>query len=247
MTPRRESAWRRWWPGLTWLLLLAVVPWWLGLPSLLALAAVVGLLQHRLTDAHARLIRRALRWGLPGMLFAAQRALGGDVLAWGAALLGALAGYTLLAGLEAWLDRALRRASPGQASTEWAELASAPDGPPARIIELQVVHWQTIGHELVDPLGGALRCDQGVCQFATGERIDEVGEVLAFSPSGRWFVARLRDRRSLLLWDRQRERRHRLRGWQLVGWHDEQPWLNRGGDALPLCLSEALGEDEAQS
>lgn len=237
---------QRWWAGPLWMLLLAVAPWWLDLPLLLALAAVAGLLQHRLTGAHVELIRRALRWGLPGLLFALQRALGGHVLAWGAALLGALAGYTMLAGLEAWLDRELRRAPAGVSSAPWTELASASAEPPARIIELHAVHWQAVGEELSDPLGGTLQCAQGVCRFATGERIGDVGETLAFSPSGRWFVARLRDRRSLLLWDRQRERRHRLRGWQLVGWHDEQPWLNHGGDTLPFSLSQALGEDDAQ-
>lgn len=225
---------------------LAFLPWWLGLPVLLALAAVVGLLEHRLTEAHARLIRRALRWGLPGLLFALQRRLGGDVFAWGAALLGALAGYTLLAGLEAWLDRELRRAPAAAASPEWPELAMVPSGPAARIIELQPVLWQSLAGSVADPLGGELVCVEGSCQFASGERVEGVGVAIAFSASGRWFVARLRDGRSLLVWDRQREQRNRLRGWQLVGWDNDQPWLSRSDHAVPQALSAALGESDEQ-
>jgi hypothetical protein len=96
---RRWPAWRAVLPRVAWLALLALLPWWLGLPLLLALAAVVTLLQYRLAGEHAALIRRALRWGLPGVLFALQRALGGDAFAWGAALMGDLAGYTLLVWL----------------------------------------------------------------------------------------------------------------------------------------------------
>ncbi|MEO5830897.1 MAG: hypothetical protein ABIQ36_10050 [Rhodanobacter sp.] len=242
MTRRQWPAWRARWSGPAWLVLLAILPWWLGLPMLLALAAVAGLLEHRLTDAHAVLIRRALRWGLPGMLFALQRRLGGDVFAWGAALLGALAGYTLLAGLEAWLDRERRRAPAAASSAEWPELALAPSGPPARIIELQPVLWQLLASCVVDPLGGEMLCIDGNCQFASGERIEGVGEAITFSPCGRWFVAQLRGGRRLLLWDRQSQRQHRLRGWQLAGWHDEQPWLSRGDHAMPLALPVALGE-----
>ncbi|WP_426690075.1 hypothetical protein [Rhodanobacter ginsengiterrae] len=226
-----------------WLLLLALLPWWLGLPLLLALVAVVVLLQHRLAVAHVALIRWGLRWGLPGLLFALQRSLGGDAFAWGAALLGALAGYTLLAGLEAWLDRERRRAPAAAPSAEWPELALASSEPPARIIELQPVQWQPVGEPLIDPLGGQVLCAAGSCRFAGGERIEQVGSALAFSPSGRWLIAHLRDERQLLLWDRQRERRHLLRGWQLAGWDGEQPWLSRGENAMPLALPAVLGED----
>ncbi|MGY3040051.1 hypothetical protein ACVWWQ_001674 [Rhodanobacter sp. TND4EL1] len=243
MTRRRGSAWRDVLPGPLWMVLLAVLPWWLGLPLLLALAALAWLLEERLTTAHAGLIRRALRWGLPGMLFALQRSLGGDAFAWGAALLGALAGYTLLAGLEAWLDRELRRAPAGAPTPEWPELALAP----ARIIELQPVQWQRVNDELLDPLGGHISCVEGVCRFATGESLEGVDDAVAFSPSGRWLVARLSDGRTLLLWDRQRGRRHRLRRWQMVGWDGEQPWLSRGDDTLPLALPAALGEDDEEA
>ncbi|KRE85460.1 hypothetical protein ASG75_07665 [Rhodanobacter sp. Soil772] len=243
-------AWRRWWRGVLaraiWLALLALLPWWLGLPLLLALAAVVALLQHRLAVAHAALIRRALRWGLPGVLFALQQALGGDVFAWGAALLGALAGYTLLAGLEAWLDRALRRAPAAAPSAEWPELAMAPIGPAAEIIELQPPAWRDVTDELVDPLDGRVVYRDGAYFFEAGERIDGVGTSAAFSPGGRWFAARLHHDRGVLLWDRQRERQHRLRGWQLGGWYREQPWLLRRDDDMPLALPAVLGEDDVE-
>ncbi|CAM5361268.1 hypothetical protein [Rhodanobacter lindaniclasticus] len=228
-----------------WVVLLAALPWWLGLPALLALAAAVTLLQHRLAPAHAALIRRALRWGLPGWLFALQRALGGDAFAWGAALLGALAGYTLLAGLEAWLDRDLRRAPAGAPAAEWPELARAPIGPPAEIIELLLPTWHEARGELADPLGGAVHGEPGGCRFDDGTRVGAPGGFtqITFSPSGRWFAATT-GKRSVLLWDRQRDRQYRLRGWQLCGWYREQPWLDRREDAMPLALSAVLGRDE---
>jgi hypothetical protein len=228
-----------------WVLLLALLPWWLGLPALLALAAAVTLLQHRLAAPHAELIRRALRWGLPGWLFALQRALGGDAFAWGAALLGALVGYTLLAGLEAWLDRDLRRAPPGPPTEEWPELARAPIGPPAEIIELLPPRWHDARGELPDPLGGAVHCGPGGCRFDDGTRVDAPGGFvrIAFSPAGRWFAG-CSGKRGVLLWDRQRDRRHRLRGWQLCGWYREQPWLGRREDSMPLALAAVLGRDE---
>lgn len=244
MARRRWPAWRAVLPQAAWLVLLAVLPWWLGFPLLLALAASVALLQHRLADEHAALIRRGLRWGLPGMLFALQRVLGGDVFAWGVVLLGALAGYTLLAGLEAWLDRELRRAPPGGASAEWPELAMAPIGPLAEIIELQPPQWQTVTGDLADPLGGRVVYRDGGYRFAEGNRIDDVAAQAVFSPGGRWFGARMRNERGMLLWDRQRERQHWLRGWQLAGWYREQPWLTRREGDMPQALPAVLGEDD---
>ena len=87
---RRRPAWMFVGYAALWVLLLALLPWWLGLPVLLALAAAVLLLQQRLSAPHAGLIRYALRWGLPGWLFALQRALGSDAFAWGAIADGAL-------------------------------------------------------------------------------------------------------------------------------------------------------------
>lgn len=228
---------------LVWMLLLASLPWWLGAPLLLALAMTLLLLEDRMAE-HAPLIRRGLRWGLPGVLFALQRALGGGAFAWGAALLGALAGYTLLAGMEAWLDRELRRAPAGTTSdAEWPELAMAPVGPPARIIELQPAQWHAATAEMADPRGGVVHYRDRRYRFADGLQLDDAGAECSFSPDGTWFVARPPGKRQLLLCDRDRHKLHRLRGWQLSGWYDEQPWLCRRDGDMPLAFDHVLGRD----
>ena len=244
----RMPKWKTLLPAAAWAVLLALLPWWLGLPLLLALAAALLLLQHRLAVEHARLIRRSLHWGLPGVLFALQRALGGNALAWGIALLGALVGYTLLAGLEAWLDRDLRRAPAATASAEWPELAMAPIGPLAQIIELQPPVWQ-LADDLADPQVGqpgyprAVYADGGY-RFAEGMSVDGVGPHASFSPQGRWLAVRMNDERGTVLCDRECNQLHRLRGWQLCGWHHEQPWLARRDGEMPLVLQVALEQDE---
>ena len=242
---------RRWPAGtavllsVAWMALLAVLPWWLDLPLLLALTAGVVLLQHRLEHSHVAMVRLGLRWGLPGLLFALQRALGGDVFAWGAALLGALAGFTMLAGLDAWLDRDRRRVPVAVPTTsaEWPELAMAPIGPAAEIIELQPPLWQSAERALTDPRGQAPLYRDGSYGFADGSGVDGAGPHAAFSPAGRWIAARMEHDRGVVLWDRDRRRKHRLRGWHLCGWHDEQPWLNRREDDMPLALKAVLGQD----
>jgi hypothetical protein len=244
---RRWPVWNLLLPALAWLTLLAVLPWWFGLPLLLALAAIVLVLQQRLADEHAALIRRALRWGLAGLLFTLQRSLGGDAFAWGAALLGALAGYTLLAGLEAWLDRDLRRSPVAVPTAEWPELANAPIGPPAEIIELQPPVWQRSGDAWTDPCGGGVDHRGGSYLFADGSVIADAGPPAAFSPAGRWFAARSSTGRGVVLWDRERDRSHRLRGWQLCGWYREQPWLIRREGDMPQPLSAVSGQQEEEA
>jgi hypothetical protein len=249
MAASRWPGWNVVLPALAWTVLLGLLPWWLGLPLLFALAAAVLLLQHRLAGEHATLIRRGLRWGLPGVLFAVQRTLGGDAFAWGAALLGALTGYTLLAGLEAWLDRSRRdwswrRDPTAAASAEWPELAMAPIGPPAEIIELQLPAWQSAETGLLDPLAHRVEYRGGGFVFSDGSRIDGAGPQAAFSPAGRWFGARMPNGRGIVLWDRERHQRHRLRGWQLCGWYREQPWLSRREGDMPLALPAVLGRDD---
>jgi hypothetical protein len=244
MVALRWPGWNIVLPLLAWMVLLALLPWWLGLPLLFALAAVLLLLQHRLAAGHAASIRRGLRWGLPGVLFALQRTLGGDAFAWGAALLGALAGYTLLAGLEAWLDREQRRDPSAVSSAEWPELAMAPIGPAAEIIELQLPAWQYADSGLIDPLAHRVEYRDGGFLFDDGSGIDGVGPHVAFSPAGRWFAASMPNGRGIVLWDRERHRRHRLRGWQLCGWYREQPWLSRREGDMPLALPAVLGQDD---
>ncbi|MEO6799509.1 MAG: hypothetical protein ABI178_06205 [Rhodanobacter sp.] len=243
------SAWKIVLYTLLWAVLLALLPWWLGLPLLLALVAAALLLQHRLAPRHLALIRHALRWGLAAWLLTVSRMLGGGVIGWGAALLGALAGYTLLAGLDAWLKRDQRRAPASGEASDWPELAHASTGPPAEIIELQEPAWQPADRELVDPRGGWVHCRADGCQFGNGKRVDAPNASATFaqagfSPEGRWFAACTSDQHVLVLWDRQRDRQHRLRGWHLSGWHHEQPWLSRRDDAIPLALHAVLGHDD---
>lgn len=236
----------RWLYGLLWLAWLALVPWWLGLPLLLAIVAALLIPTPRLT-AQAPMLRQALRWGLPGMLLALQRGLGGNALAWAVALLGALAGFTLLAGLEAWLDRGRHRAGAIAlpAPPEWPASVSGPVGPPAAIIELARPCWQPAGAGLSDPRGGVARWQatdppHGRWQLGDGRPLDNALPRGSFSPGGRWFATPT-EGRGLLLLDREHDRLCHLRGWQLSGWHAEQPWLMRGEHAAPVPLRDVPG------
>lgn len=311
---------------LAWLLALAWLPWWLGLPLLLGIAATLAIASERLGTRAADL-RDALRWGLPGVLFAVQRGFGGTVLAWGVALLGALAGFTLLAGLEAWLDRNQRRTAipaDAPAQRDWPEMAFASLRPSAAIIELtwpdwiefdrarsvgdhavldqrelehgrtcqtphdqvraddgmrvqrneasgehdrqahdqiepaqtgpaqtphvqagpaQTGHAQVSDGQIVDPHGGVLRWQfdderGGSLECADGTHIGQVQPRVSFSPYGRWLAALGTAPRSVVLFDHDTSRCHRLHGWQLCGWHHEQPWLQRGDQATPVPLHD---------
>lgn len=220
--------------ALAWLLALALLPWWLGLPLLLAIVAVLLFATDRL-EGHAPLLRLALRWGLPGVLFALQRALGGDAFAWAMALLGALAGFTLLAGLEAWLDRGRREKVAQPELRDWPSLALAPIGPGVVVVELMPPQWSD--GTCPDPRGGEARWDAGrfVLPDATVERVQPRA---SFSPDGRWFAACTS--RGIALLDREHGRSYRLRGWELCGWHDG-PWLSR--EAGPaMAWREVVGE-----
>jgi len=243
-----------WFGTIAWGVALALSPWWIGIPLLPAMAAVLLLLEHRLAPEHRWLLRHGLGWGLPGALFALQRALGGGIFAWVIALLGMLVGYTLLAGLEAWLDRDARRAfkvdtgadgtNQSDAETsDWPRLARAPVGPPAEIIELQAPRWCEATEGIDDPYGGRVVHRDGAYCFDDGTRIDGVGAQAAFSPSGRWFAARLPNDRGIALRDRDTGKLHRLLGWQLDGWYREQPWLIRRHGDMPLSLRAVLGDD----
>lgn len=243
MARPNPSAWRVWLLLLAWVVLLALLPWWLGLPLLLTLALASLLLQHRLVAEHASSIRSALRWGLPSVLFALQRALGGDAFAWGAALLGVLVGYTLLAGLEAWLDRDLRRAPAKNVPAEWPELAMAPIGPPAEIIELQLPVWQLMTDMQVDAQAERIEYRDGECRIGDDMRIVDASPHACIDPQGGWIVVRMSDDCGIVLLDRQRHRLHRLRGWQLAGWHGGQPWLVRHEGDMPVALAALLDRD----
>jgi hypothetical protein len=231
-----------------WIGAFALPPWWLGLPALLALALGVAAWAWRHHE-WALWCRRGLKWGLPGWLFALQRALGGDLLAWGAALLGALVGFSLVALLESMLDRGIRR-TPSVVQPEWSELAMAPVGPAAHIVELERMRWRDVDGDIDDPLGGPATYrpgsdGSGSYHFGSRRILDRLSPRCGFSPQGRWFVASTPDGRGDLLWDRQADKVHRLRGWQLYGWGGEQPWLARGLDGVPTSLHEVLGDKPA--
>lgn len=256
MARRGGSSVSVWLLTLAWAVALALSPWWLGFPLLLAMAAVLLFLEHRLANEHRWLLRHGLRWGLPGVLFSLQRALGGNVFAWVIAMLGMLTGYTLLAGLEAWLDRDKRRAraasartmplKPSAVESEWPKMALAPVGPPAEIIELQLPVWHTEVDGLDDPRGGRVEYRDGSYRFDDGTKVDGVLAQAGFSPAGRWFAARIGSDRGVVLRDRERGKLHRLRGWRLDGWFREQPWLVRRDGDMPLALKAVLGDDASK-
>lgn len=238
----------RWLLFAGWAVLLALLPWWLGLAALLALAVGTVFYTRRL-HRYGELCRSGLKWGLPGMLFALQRALGGDLIAWGAALLGALVAYSLVALLESLLLHRVRRSA--APVPEWSEIAMAPVGPPARIIELAPVEWRDAA---VDSSGESVPAEnlryqvtaenEGNYRFADGHILPRLGPRHAFSPQGRWFAAQQPAGRGDLLFDRLRGRPYRLRGWELCGWDgDDSPWLARHADDVPVPLHEALGQD----
>jgi hypothetical protein len=225
---------RRWIYALAWLLALVLLPWWLGLPLLLAIAAMLLFAAER-WEGHERTLRAALRWGLPGVLFALQRALGGEAFAWAMALLGALVGFTLIAGLEAWLDRGRREKVAQPELRDWPSLALAPIGPGVVVVELVPPQWAE--GPWPDPRGGEVRWEGGRFVLSGGATVERVEPRASFSPDGRWFAACMS--RGVVLLDREQGRSHRLRGWELCGWY-EGPWLARGtGPAM--SWREVLG------
>jgi hypothetical protein len=242
-----SSGWRRpaWWAAVAWTVLLAWLPWWLDLPLLLAVAIALLISAHGL-GAYTPLLRRALRWGLPGLLLAGLRALDRGPVAWVVLLLGALIGFSLLVLLESWLDRGRPRVPSPSSSAEWGELALAPVGPAAAIIELQSPAWLSIEHGLADPRGGELHYAERSLLLANGRRIEGVESRCCFSPDGRWLAVGLTGGRGLCLHDRQCDKQYRLRGWRLYGWQAGEPWLSRGEDRAPLALGHVLGRDDSE-
>ncbi|HEX5306764.1 MAG TPA: hypothetical protein VFW82_11830 [Dyella sp.] len=247
--------WRRQIGFALWLVALALLPWWLGLPLLLGLAGALLVGAERL-QPFTPTLRLALRWGLPGVVLALKRWLGGDALAWTIAAVAALVGFTLLAGLESWLDRARRReaaladaAAPPTA--EWPELALAP----LRVggmVELAPVQWHTLDDSDTaapdDGAGGHVhyRREPGFAGYVLddGARIEAPPGRLCFSPRGRWLA--LEAQPGVLLWDRKLGQIHRLRLRRLCGWHDDTPWLQGSEADMPLPLRDALARERTR-
>lgn len=229
-----------------WVVLLALLPWWLGLVALAALACAAIYYAKR-SASLADACGSALKWGLPGLLFAVQRALGGDLLAWGAALLGALVGFSLVALLESVLFHRQHPAVGQKPMPEWKDMAMAPVGPPGRIIELSVPVWQEAEGSQVDPLGQPFRFvpngpHMGTYEFANGRHMDGLSARYTFGPGGRWFVANLARGTGDLIHDCHSGKSWRLQGWHLCGWEGEAPWFSRQTDGVPVPLHEALGQ-----
>jgi hypothetical protein len=242
-----HAALLRRWPGLilaiAWALLLACVPWWIGVPLLLALA-IVQLARVPRLRAYNEPMRRALRWGLVGVLIAAYRAFGGHALGLTYTLLAALVGFSLLVLLESWQQRKpLRNAAIAAESPEWHEMALAPVGPAAVIIDIEPATWNTSVEFSGDATFHVERIDDD--RYRIGERIDisQVEPHMSLSKGQRWAAWPMVAGRGLVLYDRAREKVFRLRGWKLFGWHGDEAWLTRSDDQPPVALSHVLGQD----
>jgi hypothetical protein len=241
------AAQRRRWPSLilaiAWALLLALVPWWIGAPLLFALViaqlAHVPRLQH-----YSGVIRHALRWGFAGVLIASYRAFGGDALGFTFTLLVALAGFSLLVLLESWQQRKpLRDAALAAESPEWREMAMAPVGPSAVIIEVEAPIW-IAPDEL--PNGATFRIERITdhSYLVGGDtKIHHVEPRICLSKGQGWVAWPMTAGRGVVLYDLAGDRTFRLRGWQLFGWRGEEAWLTHGEDQPPLALSHVLGQD----
>lgn len=232
MKAARPAIAAAWLGALAWMLLLAMLPWWCALPLETALVVTVLIGRAPLPAASARL---AMRLGLAGAVWTLPHALGGVLPAWCVLLLGALVGYTLLAGIEGWLDRvpAPRVARQDDA---WPQLAFAPIGPTETLIELAPVRWLD-GPEVLDPRGGGVRRERDGWRFSDGRLVEAAPGACAFSSDGRWFAAVDRDGRRLMLWRRDGSVPCRLHRWQLAGWHRGEPWIARHARAWPRPLA----------
>lgn len=240
-TPRRR------WPGLilaiAWTLLLACMPWWIGVPLLLALAMAplthVPPLQH-----YSGLIRHALRWGLVGVLIASYRAFGGHALGLTYTLLAALVGFSLLVCLESWQKRKpLRDAALAAESPEWREMALAPVGPSAVLIEIDPPAWKALGDPSIDARFRIERIADDSYRVGNETKIHHVEPRICVSTAQGWIAWPMTAGRGIVLYDHARDKTVRLRGWQLFGWRGDEAWLTRGDDQAPLALSHVLGQD----
>jgi hypothetical protein len=242
----QERGWPAWLLAIAWTLLLASMPWWFGLPLLLGLAAIQATPLPR-WHRHGWIIRLALRWGLAGLLAASYRALEQHPSALVLTLLAALAGFSLLVLLESWQDhKTLRSPAIAAATPEWSELALAPVGPAAAIIELQAPIWLELDSASDDVPDGVSWIDGGCCQLGKQTRIDHIEPRVSVAPGQGWLAWPITSGRGVVLYDRVHERQYRLRGWQLYGWHADQAWLSRGEDQPPLALSHVLGQDQLE-
>ncbi|WP_333678051.1 hypothetical protein [Dyella sp.] len=235
--------WPPWLLAIAWAVLLGVMPWWAGLPLLLGLATIQVIRLPRLQRYHYAL-RRSLRWGLAGLLFATYRAFDHHGLGLTLTALAALAGFSLLVLLESWQDHKPRRSVAGAvASPDWNELALAPIGPAHTLIELQVPCWIALDGTSRKLPADINMLDEHNCRIGAHTQVGPVEPQVSIAPGERWLAWSMTAGRGVLLYDRVHDRSYRLRGWRLYGWHAGEAWLSRDEDQPPLALSHVLGQD----
>ena len=235
------------WPALilavAWGLLLALVPWWIGAPLLLALV-IAQLTRAPRLQPYSGVIRRALRWGFAGVSIASYRAFGGHALGLTFALLVALAGFSLLVLLESWQNRKpLRDATLAAESPEWRDMAMAPVGPSASIIELESPTWMASSDWPADATFHIECLTDQSYRVGKHTKIHHVEPQMSLSKGQGWVAWPMTAGRGVVLYDLARDKAFRVRGWQLFGWRGDEAWLTRGDDQPPLALSHVLGQD----
>ncbi|RDS82506.1 hypothetical protein [Dyella psychrodurans] len=246
LSPAPLRRWPRWLWVIAWALLLACLPWWIDLPLLLALATTQWAQVPRLRP-YSGIIRRALRWGLAGLLIASYRALGGHALGLTLTLLVALLGFSLLVLLESWQDRKpLRSVALAAESPEWHEMALAPIGPAAVIIEVSPPVWTRLEDTDLHARADLAWTAERSWRIGEHTRVENVEPQVSVAPGQRWLAFPIAAGRGIVLYDRAHDRQYRLRGWQLYGWHAQEAWLTRGEDMAPLALSHVLGQDQVE-
>jgi hypothetical protein len=238
--------WPFWLGAVAWGLLMACMPWWIDLPLLLALAATQWAQVPRLRP-YGGIVRRALRWGFAGLLVASYRAFGGHALGLTFTLLVALLGFSLLVMLESWQDRKpVRSKALADEAPEWQDMALAPVGPAAVIIEVSAPVWTALDGP--DPHLPADMTQLGEHSWRVGghARLDHVEPRVSIAPEQGWLAFPIAAGRGVVLYDLAHDRQYRLRGWQLYGWHAQEAWLTRSEDQAPLALSHVLGQDSVE-
>jgi hypothetical protein len=242
----QKPGWPAWLLAIVWGLLFACMPWWMDLPLLLGLAATKAASLPR-WQRYSGVMRLALRWGLAGLLIASYRALQGHALPLTLTLLAALIGFSLLVLLESWQDhKPLRNPAIAATAPEWNELALAPVGPSAVVIELQMPAWFELDRSSKGVPGDVTWVDGSSCRVGERVRIDHVEPRISVAPEQGWLAWPIAAGRGVVLYDRANERQYRLRGWQLYGWHAGEAWLSRTEDQPPLALSHVLGQDQLE-
>jgi hypothetical protein len=232
--------WPAWSLAFAWTCLLAWMPWWAGLPLWLGLATIQVIQLPRL-QRYADAFRRALRWGLAGLLVAAYHVFNAyHGLGLTLTALAALVGFSLLVLLESWQVRKPQRHATAAASPEWRELALAPIGPVDTLIELEAPHWVSLHGTAPDTAVDVQVADAWSCRVGS-THIEGIELQLAVSPGQRWLAWPMTARRGTVLYDRAHDKQYRLRNWQLYGWHADEAWLSRSEDQPPWALSHVLG------